>query len=151
EGVSLRIDVLLPGNFRDEPWTFLMSGAVALDHMSDLDSRKFGFGTEHMALPPSFLSLDSAKEDALTLRFFEVSFDPRTRSIPSIKLDVSMRASCELIHGLELADPRLWFTAMNPFNKLELTGALSGTIAVGDLGFWIEAEKLANGWAFTGK
>ena len=127
-----------------------MSGGVTLNGLADIAHVPINTPVNDLYLHPGFLRLDS-----LELKVFEVDFNPLTSTVPKIVFDLVVYAECELIHDFKLKHPRLSFTAVNPFNQTglgqkSLTGSISGTIAVGDINFGIEAEKRERGWSFTG-
>jgi hypothetical protein len=150
EGVSLDVQVMLPENLSQDNWIFFMSGGIALNGLVDIDGLPINTPVNDLHLHPGFLNLNS-----LELKVLEVDFNPLTAALPKVVFDLVAYAECELIHDLKLKNPRLSFTAMNPFNQSEpgnrsLTGSIAGTIAVGDINFGVLAEKRDRGWSFTG-
>lgn len=151
DGTHLNIQVMLPANLREDPWGLFISGGMALEELTDLQHLPVGHTVEDLKLHPGFLKLRS-----LALKKLEVDFNPLQKTIPSVAFDLTVNAECELIHGFKLANPRLEFTAQNPFNQpgieqqKSLTGTLWGTIDVGGVQFGIEAAKRSDGWSFSG-
>ena len=150
DDANLDIQIMLPGNLSSDPWDLFMSGDVDLNDLSDLQHLPVGHKVEDLKLHPNFLTLKS-----VALKKLEVAFNPIQKTVPSIGFDLIAFAECELIQGLKLKDPRIELNAINPFSQpglqpKSLTGAISGTIGIDTVNFEIRAEKLSDGWKFTG-
>ena len=149
--VFLDISVLLPENFSQNNWIFSMSGEVDLQGIADIGQMPINISTGELKLPQGFIAVESLK-----LKVFEVDFNPIRQMVSAIILDIAVNAECDLTHDLKFKNPLLSLNAVNPFNQSELgsrsiTGAIAGTIAVGEITFGVMAEKQADGWSFTGK
>ena len=149
--VELDVSVLLPENFQQKDWVFMMSGGADLKGFNDIELLPVNTPVGELTLPPDFLTLES-----LRLNLFEISFNPLAARLSSFALDFATRASLELIHGLKFENPSLSLSITDPFNQTgpqgrKLAGAFGGTVAVGDVSFGLSAAKQDAGWSFEGK
>ncbi|HKQ08990.1 MAG TPA: DUF6603 domain-containing protein [Blastocatellia bacterium] len=150
ETATLDVSVLIPENFSQNNWIFMMSGEVDLESINDVELLPINTPIEELQLPDGFFTLET-----LNLDLFEVDFNPLQANLSTIILSVAISGACELISDLSFENPSMSLNIDDPFNQgappaRKLTGTFAGTIQVGDISFSIDAEKQTEGWSFTG-
>ncbi|MCH8619358.1 DUF6603 domain-containing protein [Undibacterium sp. TS12] len=149
DDAALDLQVILPENLLD-PWSLFASGHVDITELKDIENLHWGYEVKDLHLHQGFFTFES-----VDLKKFEVDFNPVNKTVGAIAFDLQLKAACELIHGLNIINPRLEFIANNPFdvaaakNPKSLEGSISGTLAVSDIPFTVEATKQINGWSFA--